>query len=154
MGPQYTNCVAPKDFSGKPTWAVAILTGAGLTSFLAAANPALLWVGSALVLQALRLVLDWMLNGKLICLYRNNPGCEGGDHGSQVCALGEVGDIEDVGEDKNPIEDIDNDYAVNLILAPFDHSTFAMNSENSFDFINNYTNDTTSEATKKNLGLA
>ncbi len=155
MGPQYTNCVAPKDFSGKPTWAFAILVSAGLLNFAAASVfPALLWVGSAFLLQALRVVLEWMLNGKLICLHRNKPECDCGDSGSQVCALGEVGDIEDIGEDKNPIEDIDNDYAINLILSPHDHFEFAKNSENSYDFINNYTGETITEPARKNLEAA
>jgi hypothetical protein len=155
MGPQYTSCVAPKDFSKVPELAVAILVGAGLVSFLAAvANPLLLWVGSAIILQALRIVLDWMLNGKLICLHRNHPNCDCGDSGSTVCAIGVVGDIEEVGEDKNPIEDVDNDYAINMMLAPATHAEFAKNHENAFDFINNYTNDTISAAAKQNLTLA
>lgn len=154
MGPQYTNCVAPKDFSSKPEWSVGVLAAAGLFSFVAAVlNPALLLVGSAFIIQALRIVLEWMLNGKLICLHRNKPECDCGDSGSQVCALGEIGDIEDIGEDKNPIEDIDNDYAINLILSPEGHLAFAKNSENSFDFINNYTNDTITQPTRNNLDL-
>lgn len=157
MGPQYTSCVAPKDFQAKWTIEVAagILAAAGLISFLnAAVLPALLLVGSAFILQALRIVLEWMLNGKLICLYRNRPECDCGDSGSQVCALGEVGDIEDVGEDKNPIEDVDNDYAINLILSPHDHFAFSKNSENSFDFINNYTRKTITQPAKNNLALS
>jgi hypothetical protein len=155
MGPQYTKCVAAKDFTPKPEAAVFILLGLSVTSFLAAAmNPAFLWVGGALVLQALRIVADWMLNGKLICLERNHPDCA--CHGSQslVCAIGEVADIEEVGEDKNLYEDIDNDYAINLLLSPQGHGRFAANPESSFDFINNYEKCKISQPAKTNLAAA
>lgn len=159
MGPQYTSCVAAKDFWRLPSWAITVLAGAGIVSFLAIiANPAMLTalgiVGSALILQALRLTVDWMLNYKLICLHRSKPECDCGDSGSQVCALGELGDIEDVGEDKNPIEDVDNDYGLNLILSPHDHFEFAKHNEHSFDFVNNYTSDLVTQPAKDNLKLA
>ena len=74
------------------------------------------------LVEALHYTADWMLNGKLICLHRDAARmC--GDH-EMVWAIGEVADTEDVGEDKNPIEDIDNDYAMNVILAPFDMMAF------------------------------
>jgi hypothetical protein len=42
-----------------------------------------------------------------------------------VCAIGRVVDTEAVGEDKNPIEDVDNDEAMNLVLYPFRMAEFA-----------------------------
>ena len=155
MGPQYTSCVAAKDFWKLPGWVVGVLAAFGLVSFLfAVANPLLFLVGSAALVQALRLTVDWMLNYKLICLHRNKPDCNCGDGGSTVCAMGELGDIEEVGEDKNPIEDVDNDYAVNLILSPHSHFEFAKNKENSFDFINNYGKDEVRQPARDNLKLA
>jgi len=72
--------------------------------------------------EALNYVSDWMLNRKLICLHRDRRKCAG-EH-EMVWAIGEVADTEAIGQDKNPIEDIDNDYAVNVILAPFSMGAF------------------------------
>jgi hypothetical protein len=144
-GPQYTSCVQPEDF--KPydmtrlllmtsiigatvgifflsivEYTVAILSSGFVSIFVA-------WGIIADIVLCLHYTCDWMLNEKLVCLYR--PGEV--DCGGEVCALGEVGDIEEVGEDKNPISGIDNDFCINLILAPIDeaiHKMFAMNGEN------------------------
>jgi hypothetical protein len=71
--------------------------------------------------------LNWLVNGKLICLHRqSNPDCHcGGPTGVMVCAIGEIVDTEDVGQDKNPLADIDDDYAINLALFPFNMKDFA-----------------------------
>jgi hypothetical protein len=156
-GPQYTSCVAPKDFAPINPFYVGVLVVAGLASFavvIMSAGLGLLLM-SAVIIEALHYVLDWMLNGKLICL-RRAPGhaCNCGEDGAQVCAIGEVGDIENVGEDKNPIEDVDNDYAINLVLAPASHGQFAANKENSTEYVNDYTKDSVSDAARKNLKLA
>jgi hypothetical protein len=114
---------------------VGTLIGAGILGFLSAVatGGGGAWVGAAFLVQGLRIVLDWMLNGKLICLYRNPAGgCDCGDGGNQVCAVGEVADCEQVGEDKNPIEDVDNDFSLNLILGPVGiatHMALAANGE-------------------------
>ena len=130
QGPQYTSCVAPADFSEpNPVLiaALATLIVAGIATALASFGIGALVAIAALV-QLLRYVLNFMLNGKLICLHRkptNDCHCGGG--GTTVCAIGEVADAEEVGEDKNPIADVDNDYAINLVLAPFNMQQFAAN---------------------------
>jgi hypothetical protein len=122
LGPQYTSCVEPKDFTGLSTALIAtlgVLIGVGgIASLFTFGIGAL--VAIAALVQLLRHVLNFMLNGKLICLHRNVADCNCGSTGNTVCAIGEVADTEAVGEDKNPFEDIDNDYAMNLVLAPFD----------------------------------
>lgn len=126
-GPQYTSCVEASDFS-LPSAAVLATLGAlvvvgGIAALFSAGIGALIAV--AALVQLLRYVLNFMLNGKLICLHRSNPDCDCGPGGSTICAIGEVADTEGVGEDKNPIEDVDNDYAMNVILAPFNMREFA-----------------------------
>ena len=139
-GPQYTNCVDRKDFTPYHWYMVlgiASLVGGAVTfaAVVAAASAAAAavlvgWGVLVILVEFLQYTLDWMLNEKLICLGQDasaNYAC-GGD----ICAIGEVGDIEEVGEDKNPIEGVDNDYCMNLILAPVDlawHQAFAANDE-------------------------
>ena len=120
-GPQYTSCVEAANF--KPlnkailaTLGTLIVAG-GIASLFTFGIGAIISIAARV--QLLRYVLDFMLNGKLICLHRNNPDCDCGNGGNTICAIGEVADTEGVGEDKNPIEDVDNDYAMNVILAPF-----------------------------------
>lgn len=121
LGPQYTSCVEAKDFTGLSEAVIvalaALILGGGIASLFTFGIGALVAVAS--LVQLLRYVLNFMLNGKLICLHRNVADCNCGGTGNTVCAIGEVADTEAVGEDKNPFEDIDNDYAMNLILAPF-----------------------------------
>jgi len=132
QGPQYTSCVEPKHFSPPNTAlivALGVLIVGGLATALASFGVGAL-VAIASLVQLLRYVLNFMLNGKLVCLHRDPAqGCHCGNGGNTVCAIGEVADTENVGEDKNPIEDIDNDYGVNLMLAPFDIKKFAANGE-------------------------
>jgi len=129
VGPQYTSCVEAKDFEDIKKWYIGVLIAAvagGSIAALFSGGIGLLIAIPAFV-EALHYVSDWMLNGKLICLHRDaSRMC--GDH-EMVWALGEVADTEDIGEDKNPIEDIDNDYAMNVILAPFDMMAFGDSAE-------------------------
>jgi len=128
-GPQYTSCVEPADFKPLNTALLvtlgALIVAGGIAAIFTFGLGALISV--AALVQLLRYVLDFMLNGKLVCLHRNNPDCDCGDGGNTVCAIGEVADTEGIGEDKNPIADVDNDYAMNVILAPFNMSAFAAN---------------------------
>jgi hypothetical protein len=130
MGPQYTSCVEPADFELPNSAIVGTLAGlivvGGIAALFSAGIGALIAI--AALVQLLRYVLDFMLNGKLICLHRNpsNP-CVCSPDGGTVCAIGEVADTESVGEDKNPIADVDNDYSMNVILSPFNMSRFAAN---------------------------
>ena len=124
LGPQYTSCVEAKDFEPAKDWYVALLLAAaagGAIAALFSGGIGLLVTIPALV-EALHYTSEWMLNGKLICLHRD-PAKMCGDH-EMAWAIGEVADTEAVGEDKNPIEDIDNDYAMNVILAPFNMMAF------------------------------
>jgi hypothetical protein len=128
-GPQYTSCVAPNAFS-PPNKAiiaalVALIVVGGIGAVFSAGIGALISI--AALVQLLRYILDFMLNGKLICLHRTSADCNCGDDGNTICAIGEVADTEGVGEDKNPVEDVDNDYAMNVILAPFNMRAFAAN---------------------------
>lgn len=67
-------------------------------------------VAAAIVLIGMYVVLDevcrWIRGGKLICIERDQ------------CAIGLVYGLEPVGFEKPFPEDIDNDYSVNIVLAP------------------------------------
>lgn len=130
MGPQYTTCVEPSQFKDLNKGYLALLVGVlAVGGLLAVFTGGLSLIASAAAFfEALRYVLDWLLNGKLVCLHRDGVkyGCECSNWGgTTVCAIGEVFDTEQVGEDKNEIEDLDDDYSINLALYPFDMKTFA-----------------------------
>jgi len=130
LGPQYTSCVEWQDFEPVNKVYVALLITAGPLLALFTGGIGLLVTIPALV-EALHYTADWMLNKKLICLHRASTRmC--GEH-EMVWAIGEVADTEDVGEDKNPIDDIDNDYAMNVILAPFDMMAFGDSADTNFE---------------------
>ncbi|HZI47977.1 MAG TPA: hypothetical protein VFD75_09265 [Pyrinomonadaceae bacterium] len=130
LGPQYTSCVEAKDFEPINQFYVGVLAAAVVVGSIAALFTGGLGLLIAIpaFVEALHYVSDWMLNHKLICLHRD-PSKMCGDH-EMVWVLGEVADTEDVGEDKNPIEDIDNDYAMNVIPAPFDMMAFGDSAQN------------------------
>ncbi|HEV8081893.1 MAG TPA: hypothetical protein VGP55_01755 [Chitinophagaceae bacterium] len=116
-GPQYTSCVQPPDF--KPI-DLGIIGALAIVSIATLFSGVFAVVAMAGIVQILRYVLDWMLNGKLICLHRDHTnGCNCGSDGGTVCVIGEIADTEGIGEDKNPVADVDNDFAINLMLAPF-----------------------------------
>jgi hypothetical protein len=129
MGPQYTSCVEANDYTElNYGYLAALLLVTAVGGFAAALTVGLAGlVAAAAFLEALRYLLNWLVHGKLICLHRqSNADCIcGGAAGLTVCAIGEVVDAENVGEDKNPVEDIDDDYAINLALFPFDMGQFA-----------------------------
>jgi hypothetical protein len=124
--------VEPADFSQPSTAIIAtlgtLIVAGGIAALFSAGIGAVIAIPS--LVQLLRYVLDFMLNGKLICLHRTSTDCNCGDAGNTICAIGEVADTEAVGEDKNPIADVDNDYAMNIILAPFNMRDFAANNVN------------------------
>lgn len=128
-GPQYTSCVEAADFTPLNKALIATLVGlivvGGIAALFTFGIGAIISIAS--LVQLLRYVLNFMLNGKLVCEHRKNPDCDCGDGGNTVCAIGEVADTEGVGEDKNPIADVDNDYAMNLTLAPFNMRAFMAN---------------------------
>src|SRR5262249_21189577 len=59
------------------------------------------------------------LNSKLICLKNVKRRVFDDPDPDRVCVLGRVLDFEKVGMDKSGFEKIDNDFALNLFLAPF-----------------------------------
>jgi hypothetical protein len=131
-GPQYTSCVEPADFEYLSTAVLATLgilvAAGGIAALLSGGIGALIAIPA--LVQLLRYVLNFMVHGKLICLRRAPSGdCRCSHDGGTVCAIGEVADTENVGEDKNEIQDIDNDYSLNLVLAPFNMSEFAFSNK-------------------------
>ncbi|MDQ6750070.1 MAG: hypothetical protein M3Z33_04875 [Actinomycetota bacterium] len=62
------------------------------------------------------------LGGKLVCLPPPGPGDPTPDHFR--CAIGRVIEIEEVGYDKVGYEAFDNDWCINLLLAPQELSAF------------------------------
>jgi hypothetical protein len=95
----YTSCVQPQDYRNPPVGEVeAVLADIGLLLLAPVVFGPATWF-------ALREVLEYMLNGKLVCL--------GGDR----CAIGQVISFETPGDKSFP-ESIDNDFSINLLLSP------------------------------------
>ena len=122
-GPQYTSCVDKANWTkgglslaGAPN-VVAVIAGilAASAGFAAPAVALLL----AATVEILRNVAEWMLNGKLICLKNVKRRVFTDPDPDRICVLGTVLDFEKVGEDKFGPEKIDNDFALNLFIAPF-----------------------------------
>lgn len=125
-GPQYTSCV------DKAQWKSALATIGAANIIVASAAVAAIVAGlvlppAALVglvlavasgAQILRKVAGWLLNGKLICMENAKRRMFDDPDPDRVCALGTVLDFEQVGEEKSGFALIDNDFAVNLLLAP------------------------------------
>ncbi len=113
-GPQYTKCVLPenyKDYQIAPELVIGI---PAVVAFLATGNIPAAVIALAAILSAFHTAVDYMLNGKLICL----PNAD------NACVVGTVANIEEVGQDKNIISGIDNDFSINIILQPFDLDVF------------------------------
>ena len=120
-GPQYTSCVEKEDFvTVEAHVGVADVLGAiGAILAVLAGFPA---VGVILAFAAgaeiLRKAAEWLLKHKLICLKNVKRRVFDDPDPDRVCVLGTVLDFEKVGEDKSGFEKIDNDFALNLFLAP------------------------------------
>jgi len=125
-GPQYTSCV------DKAAWKSVIATIGAANIIVASAAIAAIVAGlvlppAALVglvlaiatgAQILRKVAGWLLHGKLICLQNAKRRVFSDPDPDRVCVLGTILDFEQVGEDKSGFALIDNDFAVNLLIAP------------------------------------
>lgn len=121
-GPQYTSCVE------KVNWKSAI-DAVGVADIVAAIGAILAVVAGlpaigviaafAAGVEIIRKVAGWMLNTKLICLKNVKRRVSNDPDPDRVCVLGRVLDFEKVGEDKSGFEKIDNDFALNLFIAPF-----------------------------------
>jgi len=81
-----------------------LAAGGVIAAFFSGGIGLIVTLGAAL--SALTKVVEYMLNGKLICL------------GGEVCAIGTISTFEEVGEDKPFPKDIDNDFSLNIILGP------------------------------------
>jgi len=120
-GPQYTSCVDKDDFVTVESYVgVANVLGAiGAILFVLAGFPA---AGAVFAFAAgaeiLRKVAEWLLMHKLICLKNVKRRVFDDPDPDRICVLGAVLDFERVGEDKSGFEEIDNDFALNLFLAP------------------------------------
>ena len=132
-GPQYTGC------TDKANWQSA-LAAVGVFDIVAAVAAILAVIGGAPAIgviagfaaaaEIIRKVAEWQLNGKLICLKNVRrrifePVFPDPD---RLCVLGTVLDFEAVGEGKSGIENIDNDFAINLLLAPMLQSVLLLDS--------------------------
>lgn len=95
--PEYTTCVQPADYRDPP------LPKSGT----APATLAALFTSLSLLEET----CEYMLHGKLVCL--------GGDR----CAIGHVTGFETVADKSFP-DSIDNDFSINLLLAPWDLEFF------------------------------
>ena len=107
VGPQYTSCVQPEDYEDLDvTPQVITLIVAAL-----AGGPVGILAAGAAVMSALERVLDYMLNGKLVCL------------GGQECCIGVVVGFETTADKTFP-DDIDNDFSINILLSPDTAATY------------------------------
>ena len=121
-GPQYTSCTDKANWkSAIASVGVADIVGAvgAILAVLAGFPAAGVILAFAAGAEIMRKVAEWQLNGKLICLSNVKRRVFTDADPDRVCVLGTVLDFEKVGEDKSGFENIDNDFGVNLFLAPF-----------------------------------
>jgi hypothetical protein len=101
---QHTHCVNSSDYAPLAPGVIAAATVV-IVGFLTGGP-----VGAVIAVfsgyWALSQVCDYLLGGKLICLVHDQ------------CAIGRVMELEPVGYHKSGFETIDNDYCVDLLLAP------------------------------------
>ena len=88
-------------------------------AMLAGFAPIALIVGIAAACEILRKVAEWQLTVKLVCLKNVKRRVYSDPDPDRVCVVGTVLDFEKVGEDKSGFEKIDNDFGLNLFIAPF-----------------------------------
>ncbi len=105
MAAEYTTCVEPADYEPLEMTEEIVVGVAAFVAAIFSGGIALIALGPV-VFSAVRKVLEYMLHGKLVCL--------GGDR----CAVGWIAELEPVGFDKPFPSNIDNDYSLNLLLAP------------------------------------
>jgi hypothetical protein len=112
---QYTHCVDRTNYKAPPGTSFSGIVSALLSSSLAATLE--------------RVLCDYLLGGKLVCLAG----------GADECAIGVVVGVEPVGQ-KTGIDALDNDFSFNVLLAPyaprdfeFYHKTGAFDPRTSYD---------------------
>lgn len=128
-GPQYTSC------TDKSKWESAIshvgvadiaLAVAAIVTILMGFAPVGLILAIASAAEIMRKVAEWQLTLKLVCLSNVKRRVYVDPDPDRVCVVGTVLDFEKVGEDKSGFENIDNDFGVNLFIAPFAISDVAV----------------------------
>lgn len=128
-GPQYTNCTDKANWkSAIASVGVADIVGAvgAILAVLAGFPAAGVILAFAAGAEIMRKVAEWQLNGKLVCLSNVKRRVYTDPDPDRVCVVGTVLDFEQVGEDKSGFEKIDNDFGLNLFLAPFPISDVAV----------------------------
>jgi len=136
-GPQYTNCTDKADWKDAFPAAVGGADIAGAVAAILAILAGILIPGAGVLLAAgvvlafaaiaeiIRKVAGWTLNTKLICLKNVQRRVFTDPDPDRICVLGTVLDFEKVGEDKSGFETIDNDFGVNLFIAPIPQTDIA-----------------------------
>jgi hypothetical protein len=140
-GPQFTNCIDKENWKSSSAWVGVAITAAvaAIVAVIAGFPPAGVILAFAAGAEILRKVAEWLLNGKLICLNNVKRRVFDDPDPDRICVLGTVLDFEKVGQDKSGFATIDNDFAINLFIAPFpisdvdltDHDTLKRRMENS-----------------------
>jgi hypothetical protein len=128
-GPEYTSCVAPEDYEDPNFTVEQITAAAAVVAAFFTGGAALVALGPA-AFSALRKVLEYMLNGKLVCL------------DGERCAIGWVAELEPVGYQKPFPDNVDNDFSINLVLAPASLHSFVRDASDA------------DKARKENLAIA
>ena len=106
MASQCKHCTDTTQFSPLNVAPAAVVTVLGLIAALFGGGAVAAAIGLIGGYAVLAEVCRWLRGGKLICIKRDQ------------CAIGLVYGLEPVGFEKPFPEDIDNDYAVNIVLAP------------------------------------
>src|SRR5437870_1603528 len=109
---EHTKCVKAQDYR---SWNAALPTSfAVVGTIVAALNPYTALIAIALWLRVLQQYLDHVLDGKLVCLGREN-----------ACALGTVVSLDPPSDDPTGSGLVDNDFGINLMLSPLQIADYA-----------------------------
>lgn len=127
--PQYTECVDRAAYENPSFGAEIFVAAAGLVFALGTFGLSLI-LSLVAAMSALMKVCDYILYGKLVCLEDDR------------CAVGRVASFETV-DDKSGVDKLDNDFSINLLLAPHDLAGFASGGTQKFNY-ELLKNDTTS----------
>ena len=141
-GPQYTSCIDKANWKSAIAYVGVVDIAGAVAAILAVLMgfpPAGLILALASGAEIMRKVAEWQLNVKLVCLSNVKRRVYTDPDPERVCVVGTVLDFEKVGEDKSGFENIDNDFGLNLFIAPFaisdvaviDHDTLKKHMEKS-----------------------
>ena len=134
-GPQYTNCTDKADWkSAIASVGVADIVAAvaAIVAFLAGFPAVGLIVAFASGAEIMRKVAEWQLYGKLICLKNVKRRVFDDPDPDRICVLGTVLDFERPDEGKSGFAAIDNDFGLNLFIAPFPIADIAVKNADAF----------------------